>query len=114
MSIKYEILDCTLVNIGSSEGKSKSTTITEGYYCPKNIDNTLWLEGGYGDEQFKVTQSGTKVSVLRIDHQSYIGNLPDHLRGWKFDLKFHCCRNEGIYFSILGHNSNNYKVEYSI
>ena len=103
-----KFLDCTLVNIGSSDEISAAVTIPEGFYCPKEIDNTLWLEGGYGHEQFKVTQYGTTVSVYRIDHQSYVGNL--NFKGWKMNLKFHCCRNPGMYFNILGHKNHNYKV----
>ena len=96
-----------LVKIGSSEGKSAwyNGTIPEGYYCPKEIDNTLWLEGGYGDEQFKVTQYGNKVSVARIDHESYVGNLG--FKGWKMDLKFHCCKTNGMYLNTNGHKGPN-------
>ena len=94
-----KFLDCTLVNIGSSEEISASETIPEGFHCPKVIDKTLWLEGGYGSEQFKVTQygrGGTTVSVARIDHQSYVGNLS--FKGWRMNLKFHCCKNDGKFF----------------
>ena len=86
-----KLLGCTLVNIGSSEEMSPTTSIPEGFYCPKVIDNTLWLQGGYGREQFKVTQDGTRVSVARIDQE---------FQDWKMDLKFHCCR-KGIVFKFL-------------
>jgi len=80
------------VNIGSSAGNSKSTTIPEGFYCPKVIDNTLWL-GDYasthGYDEFEVTQDGTTVSVKRIDRLSLISRS----KGWGINLKFHCCRN---------------------
>ena len=98
-----KFLDCTLVNIGSLDSwttgkKSASATIPEGFYCPRVIDNTLWLEGGYGKMQFAVTQDGTKVSVKRIDSQ-YLGI--------RMDLKFHCCKNNGMCVNILGHESHN-------
>ena len=51
------------MNIGSSAENSKSATIPEGFYCPKVIDNTLWLSWGTGNEEFEVTQDGTTVSV---------------------------------------------------
>ena len=93
-------LDCTLVNIGSSQdGGSASVTIPEGFYCPKFIDNTLWLAGGYDDEEFEVTQYGTTVSVVRIDR--YFQN-----KGWNVNLKFHCCKNDGMSFNILGHKKS--------
>ena len=98
-----KFLDCTLVNIGSSEKIEATATIPEGFYCPKVIDNTLWLSGGgYGKEQFKVTQYGTTVSVERIDYQTK--GFGDG--GWKMDLKFHCCKNEGMAFYIHGHNDS--------
>ena len=88
------------MNIGSwtrksHSEKSPSATIPEGFYCPNVIDNTLWLEGGYGSEQFKVTQNGTKVSVARIDSA---------IPYWEMDLKFHCCKNDGMVSKIVGHN----------
>ena len=97
-------LDCTLVNIGSLDSwtpgkKSASATIPEGFYCPRVIDNTLWLEGGYGNEQFEVTQDGTTVSVVRIDR--YYRD-----KGWGMKLKFHCCKNDGMSFNILEHKKS--------
>ena len=107
MNIKF--LDCTLVNIGSSTGNSASVTIPEGFYCPKVIDNTLWLSGGYGNEQFEVTQDGTTVSVARIDKKidTSNGQVGPPPKGWGMNLKFHCCRNNGMCFNILGHEIHN-------
>ena len=95
--------------IGSSAENSKSATIPEGFYCPKVIDNTLWLSGGYGNEQFEVTQDGTTVSVTRIDKKidSSTGTLGPPPKGWGMDLKFHCCKNNGMCVNILGHESHN-------
>ena len=99
------------MNIGSWTRKSHSeksptVTIPEGFYCPKVIDNTLWL-GDYasthGNEEFEVTQDGTTVSVKRIDRLSF----ESRSKGWGINLKFHCCRNNGRCFNILGHESHN-------
>ena len=104
MNIKF--LDCTLVNIGSSAENSASATLPESYnpyYCPKVIDNTIWLSGGYGNEQFEVTQDGTTVSVKRIDRLS----SESRSKGWGINLKFHCCRDNSRCFNILRHESHN-------
>ena len=109
MNIKF--LDCTLVNIGRSAENSALATLPESYnpyYCPKVIDNTIWLSGGYGNEQFEVTQDGTTVSVTRIDKtiDSSTGKVGPTPKGWGMDLKFHCCKNNGMCVNILGHESH--------
>ena len=75
------------MDIGSSAENLASATIPEGFYCPKVIDNTLWLSWGTGNEEFEVTQDGTTVSVKRIDRLS----SESRSKGWGINLKFHCC-----------------------
>ena len=51
-----------------------------------------------GIEQFKVDQSGTQVTVTRFDKYSLGKNA---FKGWHRDLRFHCCKNEGMFFENL-------------
>ena len=92
-----ETLDCTVAKVGSSEGISKTITIPSGFYCPKVVDDTLWLANigrlRSGTEKFKVDQSGSQVKVTRFDSYTRAKNA---FKGWHRDLRFHCCKNDGM------------------
>jgi hypothetical protein len=54
--------------------------------CPTQVNKNNWLGGfTYGDK-FKVTQSGTTVTVHRLDPPS--SGPPG---SWGMDLSFKCC-----------------------
>jgi len=77
--------DCVIAAFGNSRSNTKTATLSASadYKCPSYVDkNTPWLAPGKWGDKFRVTQSGNRVTVKRLDYSG----------GWGQNLRFKCCR----------------------
>jgi len=77
----------TVVVIGSqSKSQTKTASAPPGYQCPKRADKTNWANKAQYQDIFEVSQSGTLVTVKRVDPAGLDGH------GWGMNLKIECVK----------------------
>jgi len=76
-----------VVVIGSqSKSQTKTASAPPGYQCPKRADKTNWFNKAQYQDIFEVSQSGTLVTVKRIDPAGLDGH------GWGMNLMIECVK----------------------
>merc|ERR1712048_266563 len=87
---------CTIAAFGNSGSNTKTATLPSSIYkCPSYVDkNTPWLDPTKWGDKFRVTQSGNRVTVKRLDYSG----------GWGQNLRFKCCQAAGGPSSTSGGN----------
>jgi hypothetical protein len=74
--------NCQVVDIGSSNGGSKTVTLNRMFQCPHTLSKANWIGQDSYPDKFSISADGDTIIVARTD-------APGH--GWGMNPRVKCC-----------------------